>query len=661
VCGICGCFAAGDAPPIAAEILERMTAALAHRGPDGRGVHIDGPCGLGHARLSIIDLAGGRQPILNEDGSVAVVCNGEIYNFETLRTELLQRGHRFRTKSDSEVLVHLWEDKGPACVERLRGMFAFAIYDRNRRLLFGARDRFGQKPLFYHWDGRTFAFASEIKGLLPLPHLERRLDAAALDQFLFYQFVPHPRTMFEGVRSLPPGCTFLVEAGVEDAAPHACPSPTGKGVNARFPRDGAVNAARMTIARYWELRFEPARDSENGRGDVEHLERVETGLDDAVASHLVSDVPVGLFLSGGIDSSLIAAFAAKHSGRPLKTFSIAFPEAGYDESPFARMAAAHVGSEHREFCFEPEHVIERLEKLAVTFDQPLADRAAMPLQMLAEQTAAEVKVVLTGDGGDELFAGYDKYRRAARGPHWGGWFERRFASAFSSSRLARCEADPLGVRKLRSRLARQLVPEQECSYFKHYWEGWDRRRLYSPEFAEQVGREFEALDARLADDGDNTARLDPLNRMLRIDNAGYLPDDLLLKTDFSTMAFGLEARAPLLDHHLAEVAARLPVHLKATRQETKVALRRMSEKRLPPELVKRPKRGFAVPIRRWLQHELRDWTRDRLLTSSTTVPRYFRRDTVETILNEHAAGKRNHASKIYSLLVFELWHRKYLS
>ncbi len=622
MCGICGFLSAPNGPTIEESTLRAMVDALSHRGPDDRGTLLEGGCGLGHARLSIIDLDGGRQPLVNEDETVALTCNGEIYNHHELRKDLRARGHRFRTESDNEVILHLWEESGPDCVNSLRGMFAFVLHDRRREVLFGARDRFGQKPLFYHQGPGGFVFASEIKGLLPHPDVDRVIDLRALDQFLFYQFVPPPLTMFRSVRQLPPAHRFRLQNGT------------------------------LAIERYWSNRLEPDGTCPEGG----HVDRIEEAVVDAVRSHLESDVPVGVFLSGGIDSSLVAAIAAREGPAPLRTFSITFPGHRYDESTFARLASRHIGTDHHEFPFEPGHLGGQVERLARTFDQPLADRAAIPLLALADETAREVKVVLTGDGGDELFAGYEKHRRPARAAALTRAVDAARPRLFAADRLARCGPDPLRLRKLRSRLAYRLLPSQECRYSKSFWEGWLRNALYRPAVAEEVADRFDAIGAP-PDDGPEPRDL--LNRMLRIDAAAYLSGDLLLKTDYATMSASLEARAPLLDHVLAERAARLPVALKATAGETKVLLRRVAERFLPPELAARPKRGFAVPLGGWFRRELRGWLREQLLGSAVAVPQYFRPDVVERLLDEHVAGRRDHTGRLYCLVVFELWCRHY--
>jgi asparagine synthase (glutamine-hydrolysing) len=608
-----------------------MVDALEHRGPDDRGFenHVSESgdvVALGHARLSIIDLGGGRQPISNEDGSVQVVANGEIYNYAELSRSLKQRGHEFRTESDCEVIVHLWEEEGEACVERLRGMFAFVLHDRRRGVLFGARDRFGQKPLFWTRDHDGLAFASEIKSLLRLPWLSPELDVVALDQFLFYQFVPHPRTMLQGVQQLPPAHTILFDG------------------------------EETRLARYWRPPFAPRTDL----SDEQHLARVEESLRDAVASHLVADVPVGVFLSGGIDSSLAAVIGGQVSSDRLQSFSVSFPGERQDETEFARIASRHAGTDHREFPFEPGHLPDRLDALARIFDQPLADPAALPLAYLSEQASKEIKVVFTGDGGDELFGGYEKHRRGANSGGLVPWIDRIAPSIFSASALATCGPDRLRIRKLRSRIAYRHLPIQECVYFKGFWEAWDRHSLYRLPLREQLGDRFESLRERV-DAFAGSADLDEVNRLLLADQLGYLPDDLLPKTDFATMAYSIESRAPFLDHELAEVAGSLPPHLKTTANETKVALRRLGDKLLPAELTRRPKHGFAVPLSEWFRGELRDWVRGRLLDSSAATSEYFDKRKIERVLDEHSSGRKNRASKIYTLLFFELWHRHYLS
>jgi len=599
-----------------------MMDSLRHRGPDGDGKHIKGSVGLGHTRLSIIDLESGAQPLYNEDRSVVAVCNGEIYNFHELRESLQKKGHLFSTGSDCEVLVHLWEEYKTDCVSQLRGMFSFVIHDTGQDVVFGARDRFGQKPLFYHQGSQGLAFASEMKALLTLPWISGRISPEKLDQFLFYQYVPVPGTMMEGVSQLPPGHTLLF-------------------------RDG-----ELSIEKYWSPPFHQPPDLT----DEEHLERLRHALDDAVHSHMLSDVPVGIFLSGGLDSSLVTSIARRKNRADLMSFSISFPGEKYDESRYARMASERFSTKHHEFAFQPDHLPRLIESVVATFDQPLADPAALPLWYLSKHASQQVKVVLTGDGGDELMAGYSKYQRAASTPGplknhaLRSWLRKKVGS------FAGCKPDPAKLRKAATRLALLAAPELESIYYKHYWEGWRRHALYSKNLRNQLRDNFSVATNCPAEE---FGKMSPLDTMLCLDQRGYLPGDLLLKTDYATMAHGIEARAPLLDHLLAEAAAKLPHHLKATGSETKVGIRRLSAGILPGELVSRPKRGFGVPLEKWFREDLKDWVKNVLLDSSATVPEYFNPSAVSQVIEEHVAGTSNHSRRLYSLLTIELWYRRY--
>lgn len=663
MCGIAG-YINLDGSPVDRTPIERMVNALKHRGPDAQTVHLDGPVGLGHARLSIIDLAGGHQPLFNEDRSVSVICNGEIYNFRELRQRLTSDGHVFRTGSDCEVLAHLWEESGPAMVEHLRGMFAFILYDHRQRTVFGARDRFGQKPLFYHVGPQQIAFASEIKGLLVLPQVSRDLDPQGLDQFLFHQYIPQPRTLFAGVKRLAAACCFEIclpaqgqtaFAGVAQPAEssESGPAPHFHRLHSRAAGSGqsiTPDESPLQIRRYWNPVFEP----DEVTSTAEHLRRVDAALVDAVQSHMVADVPVGVFLSGGIDSSLITALAAKLNPEPLQTFSISFPGSEHDEAPHARAVAQAIGTIHREFPFQPDDMRQVLTSAAQLFDQPVADMAVLPLMALSQAASHHVKVVLTGDGGDELFAGYRKYKRMTSVPGRYRWLSEVSNRLFPVHRLAACQADRLGLRKMQARLAMAIAPACRSEYQRQSWEGWERYSLYSNELVQTIGDRFDRLDGshRVARD------LDPLNAALWQDQGTALADRLLLKGDYATMAFGLESRAPLLDHQLAQVAGRLPIYLKATPARTKVALRDVASRYLPEEIINRRKKGFSMPIDRWFRGELAGWVRSCLLSESICVPRYFHRPAVERLLAEHASGK-NHSARIHSLLTFELWCRSY--
>ncbi|QDU81999.1 Asparagine synthetase [glutamine-hydrolyzing] 1 [Polystyrenella longa] len=627
MCGICGWYIQEPQAGFEEQALQAMRDAMLHRGPDEAGSYVSARCGLGHRRLSIIGLSDGQQPMWNEDQTVVVVFNGEIYNYEPLKAELESKGHQFRTHSDTEVLVHLWEDAGPEMVQRLRGMFAFVIYDLKQEIVFGARDRFGQKPFFYSWNDQQFLFASEIKSLLAHPAVKPELNPAALDQFLFYQFIPQPRTLFKGIHQLPAAHSFLLRGG------------------------------ELTLHRYWQLDYQPEPLADEV-GQQRILGELRYDIEEAVRSHLISDVPVGLFLSGGLDSSYIAAVCHRVLDQPLSSFSISFPGTKYDEQEYAETVSKNFNLKHHVFRFDPGDLQTWLEKAIRFFDQPLADSAALPLMLLSEQTAEHVKVVLTGDGGDELFAGYGKHMRASQSSAFVRLMQSSLPSWFATGNLAACEADPIGRRRMTARLARWGLPEHVSGYFKNFWEGWDRDRLYQPEFREQIPVPLAAIDDMAAD---LERPHDVLNRMLQIDCGDYLVGDLLLKTDYATMSGSIEARAPFLDHQLAEKAARLPLNMKATTFETKVALRRLAQQDLPEEIFKRPKRGFGVPVKQWFAGELSGWLKTQLVDESVATERYFRREVVEKYLAEHQRGQRNHASRLYALLTFELWCRNYLS
>ena len=656
MCGIAGYVSLNQSPPDR-ETIERMVTAIQHRGPDAKTVHLDGPVGFGHARLSIIDLAGGWQPLFNEDRSVSVICNGEIYNYRELRERLIQGGHQFRTGSDCEVIAHLWEEHGSRLVDELRGMFALVLFDRKQQVVFGARDHFGQKPLYYHVGPDAFSFASEIKGLLVLPEVSRQLDPLALDQFLFQQFIPQPRTLFENVKKLPAGCCFELRlpATTPDAFDNSRndtrrPSPamtTPYGVT-EFPMP---DGTKLSLWRYWRPEFAP----DDTMSTTEHLDRVESALIESVKYHMVADVPVGVFLSGGIDSSLITALAARFNPQPIESFAISFPGTAHDEGPFAAAVAASLGTKHREFAFAPHDMRGLLTQAATLFDQPLADAAVLPLMALSRFAAEHVKVVLTGDGGDELFAGYRKYRRMAGVPGRYRWLSQIGSRLFPIRELAACGPDHLGLRKTRARVAMVVAPACRSEYHRQAWEGWERFALFKPELTDSIAGRFESL--RSPSDL-KWETLDPLNAALQLDQGTVLADRLLLKGDCATMAFGLEVRAPLLDHFLAKIAGQLPLRLKATPSKTKVALREIAGRYLPAETISRRKKGFSMPLDDWFRGELRDWTRSCLLEDSISQPRYFRRPTIERLLHEHVAGK-NHAGRIYTLLMFELWCRAY--
>ncbi len=638
MCGICGAAwtDAGRGPT--EEELARMVARLAHRGPDDDGTHRDPHAALGFRRLSIIDLAGAHQPLSNEDGTVWVAFNGEIYNFPALRNRLEARGHTLRSSGDTEVLVHLYEDEGTGMFPLLRGMFALAIWDAPRRTLVLGRDRLGQKPLVYRLAPERITFASELKSLLTLPESDvpRRLNPRALDRYLTFGYVPHPETILEGVYKLPPAhCAVW--------------------------RDG-----KLRLERYWE----PHWDAEVGRPVGEDVERLRATLGEAVREQMVSDVPLGAFLSGGIDSTIVVGLMQRASDRPVKTFSIGFDDPAFDESRFAEMAARHLGTEHHAFVVQPR-AWETMSALADQFDEPFADSSALPTWHVARETRREVTVALTGDAGDELFGGYDRYRALALT----GLFDRvpEGLRRFVGGPLAR--AIPASSRaKTRLRKARRLIEGLHEPPARRYL-GWittfdeeARASLYSDAFLAELA-ESAAHDPAGADPvsvieraWDAAPRRDPITRAMVADLLTYLPGDLLHKVDMASMAHGLECRGPFLDHRVVELALAMPLDrkLRLRRGRSKVILKRAFADLLPPPIRSRPKMGFGVPIDRWFRGELKDELRAVLLDPVALGRGLFRAESLERLVDEHVRGRQDHAYRLWALLMLELWFRHHV-
>jgi asparagine synthase (glutamine-hydrolysing) len=603
-----------------------MCAALEHRGPDSRGVHVEQGAGLGVQRLRIIDLATGDQPILNEDGTVVVVLNGEIYNFRELREELRSRGHRFSTHGDTEVIVHLYEELGWACVERLHGMFGLAIWDRRRRRLVLARDRLGKKPLFYALRGGVVTFASELGALLHDRTIPRELGLDALDAYLAFRYVPSPLTAFRAIRKLPPAHVMVFEDG------------------------------RARFVRYWQLDFSVKRHFDS---DEDALDELRAELRRAVRRRMIADVPLGAFLSGGIDSGAIVAAMAEASPEPVKTFTIGFGSTELDERPLARLVAERFATEHHELVVEPD-AVDILPRIVRHHGEPFADATSVPTFYLAEMAREHVTVALNGDGGDEGFAGYSRYVAGVLGAR----LERvpghiRQAIAALVTRMP-----PTGqVDSWRSR-ARRLggtLPLDAAGRHLAYMtdlQGLRRDALYTEEFRAALG--CSRVEARFRALWAAASAGNVLDRMLEVDTLSYLPDDLLAKVDIATMACSLEGRSPLLDHELMEFAASLPPELKVDGRHKKVALRRAMKGWLPDEILVAPKRGFQPPIADWFRGDLRHYARELLLDRRSLDRGYFRPEALAVLLDEHAAGAADHAQGIWTLLVLELWHREFI-
>jgi len=622
MCGIAGVI--DFAEPADAALLERMCAAMEHRGPDARGTLVDGGVALGSQRLAIIDVAGGDQPIANEDGSIVVVQNGEIYNFEELRDELLRQGHRFSSHSDTEVLVHLYEELGPRMVERLRGMFAFAIWDGKRRRLFCARDRVGKKPFFWARRGSRVWFASEIRALLEEPELDRTIDPRALAAYLTLLYVPHPLSAFTSIQKLPPASTLT------------------------------VTEADDVVERYWSLDY---RSKLEGVPIPELEEQLWALIEEATRIRLMSEVPLGAFLSGGIDSSAVVAAMAGQMSAPVKTFSIGFADSAYNELPHARLIAERFGTDHHEFLVEPE-AVEIMPKLARQYGEPFADSSAIPTFYLAQLTRRHVTVALNGDGGDESFAGYRRYvdADAARHLNWLPRALQRTAPVLPG--LLGRGRQPSSVRTKIERLAAMLAASRAERYAiaVSAFDRVRRQRLLTPEFAQLLD---DWTPERIITDAWRDAQADDgIDRLLATDVETYLPGDLLVKMDIATMAHSVEGRSPFLDHQLMEFAAALPPGLKLDGANGKHLLKRTLARVLPAEILDRPKMGFGVPLARWFRDELRTLPEDVLLDPRTVARGYFRRGEVEALIREHQAGVADHAQRLWVLLQLEHWHRE---
>jgi asparagine synthase (glutamine-hydrolysing) len=620
MCGIAGIVDV-TGRPVDGALLRSMTTVIAHRGPDGDGIVCRGSAGLGHRRLAIIDLVTGDQPMVSDDGLIRITFNGEIYNFRELRRDLEARGAKFRTTSDTEVILRAYEAHGPECVQRLRGMFAFAILDERARRLVLARDRAGIKPLVYAWDGRRLLFASEIKAILEDPSVRRDLDLDALGEYLTFHYVPAPRTIFTAVRKLPPASTLVL----------------------------SLDGGEPVVSRYWSLRFVP----DVGVTEREWVERLRAELTDAVRCHMISDVPIGAFLSGGMDSSTVVALMAQASGTPIRTFSIGFDEADFDELRFARQVATRYGTDHYELVVKP-NALEVLPKLAWHFDEPFADSSAIPTYYVSKITREHVTVALSGDGGDENFAGYRRYARAL------ALHERFDRGAGRLTRpLLRLASQLLPMGAPGQALAGMLGAGPLERYFRlvTYQRRETLRRLLSDDLAAPVSSASSpALFARLASEGDTA---DYVSTLQHIDLATYLPGDILAKVDAMSMAVSLESRVPLLDHRLMEFLATVPSTFKLRNGSGKYLLQRAMAQDLPGEILTRRKMGFGVPLGAWFRRELRDMARDVLLGSQARERGLFRPSEVESLLATHDSGRRDCSARLWSLICFELWMRQW--
>lgn len=612
MCGIAG--AVSPKGNVAQEDLLAMASVLVHRGPNEEGVYVspDRTVGLSHRRLSIIDLSTGQQPMCNEDGTVWIVFNGEIYNDPNLRRQLEQKGHTFKTRCDTESIVHLYEDEGEGCVRRLRGMFAFAIWDGSRRRLLLARDRLGKKPLFYGQWGDRLLFGSELKALLAFPGFVPEVDWSFLDTYLALGYVPSPLTPFREILKLPPAHCLLFEEGK---------SPT--------------------VWRYWEPRYLP----KHVISEEEALEEFDYRLCEAVRIRLRSDVPFGAFLSGGVDSSTIVALMAKFLSASIKTFTIGFEESDFDESAYAREVANIIGTEHHETVVRMGD-LSILPDLVRFLDEPFADSSALPTYHVSRNAAEQVTMALSGDGGDELMGGYTRYwkERFLRKIAPLGLVLRPFVASPDRSALAGSCGHKLAWWAYRVSLSPAASYETAVG-------------LYSPAARRAVLAGNRQPSAWLTPWFDAFAELSFEDRLMAVDTQTYLPDDVLVKVDRMSMACSLEVRSPLLDHEVVEFAARLPVSMKIKRLTGKYLLKRYAERHFPPTLVNRGKQGFAVPLAHWFRGDAAEMLRDLLRTERDLVGHLFRSPVITEWLDQHKKGLANHSERLWAILMLLLWYR----
>jgi asparagine synthase (glutamine-hydrolysing) len=622
MCGIVGIASANDTFRTSEETIHQMCEEIVHRGPDDEGIYVKDGVGLGVRRLSIIDLSGGHQPVFNEERTIWIVFNGEIYNFHELRPELEKKGHRFYTCTDTEVIIHLYEEYGAKCVQKLRGMFAFALYDDRRHRLLLARDRLGKKPLHYALVNDRLLFASEIKSILAVAPELATINRQALLEYMLVGYVPDPITAFLPIQKLPPGHLLEFQSG------------------------------RVRVRQYWDL---PQFGTHHPHSEQECLEELEHLLEEAVRIRLIADVPLGAMLSGGMDSSTVVALMARFSSRPVKTFSIGFRDADFNEAEYARMVAQKFGTEHQELILEP-NIVETVETLTRSLEEPFGDSSVLPTYYISRLARQHVTVALSGDGGDELFAGYDRYRIHLQ--------ERSFdwIPTFAG-RWYREQVHPRLPYKLP---ARNLAYSISLPWQERYLEGVSiqafvrEMALLSEDFRTTALADTDSLNV-LRRYLDRAPASDPLSRILYLDTKTYLPGDILTKVDRMSMLNSLEARVPILDHKFVEWVAGLSPEWKMRGQTQKYIFRKLAERvGVPKEVLYRKKQGFALPLVHWMRNELKDLILTILLEPRTLQRGYFNPRGVRRLLDEHFQCRRDHSARIWRFLIFELWHRNFL-
>jgi asparagine synthase (glutamine-hydrolysing) len=629
MCGIAGILSRQG--PADNAVIREMSQVLCHRGPDDEGFQTLGPASFGFRRLSIIDLGGGHQPFTSDDGRVSLVFNGEIYNFESLREKLEATGrHKFKTRSDTEVLLRLYEEYGEDCLQHLRGMFAFAIWDDRKRTLFAARDRFGKKPFFYFLTpAGDLVFASELKSLVKHPQCPRQIDLQAINLYLSIQYIPAPKTIFQKVFKLP----------------------------AAFALRWTPQSGTSTF-RYWDVRYEPKESISYDEAKT----RLRHRLFESVKLRMISDVPLGAYLSGGVDSSIIVAVMAQLSSTPIKTFSIGFDEEAYTELPYARDVAQRYKTDHHEFIVRPE-LTDVLPKLAWFYSEPFADSSALPSYYLARETRKHVTVALTGDGGDETFAGYLRYRAMWALKWWNLLPDPARESLAKASQLLPVSEAPIGWSWRIQRLLKvgAMPTVEQYGRTLEYFHREELDELWAPEHRHVLNESAASSNAMFAETLAAYAPKDRIDELMYLDLHHYLPDCLMVKTDVASMANSLEARSPLLDSVLVEEVARWPVSWKYRPPNgSKRIFKDTFAQDLPPSILARGKQGFGVPISQWFRGPLKDYLREALLSPKALARGYFRRDTLERYIAEHQSGKRDRCYGLWALLMLELWHQQFM-
>jgi len=633
MCGIVGIYNWRNGKPVGEGLVRNMAGMLAHRGPDDEGYFVEGNIGLGLKRLSIIDLVTGHQPVHNEDKSICVVNNGEIYNFQELRAQLEQKGHRFYTRSDTEIIVHLYEEFGDDFVNQMNGMFACAVWDAKRKRLILARDRIGIKPLYYTELPGGIVFASELKALLPHPDVKKDIDLAALDAYLALEYVPAPLSIFKGIRKLSGGHMLIAD---------------GNGVGLR---------------RWWKPNYHTRKECVPSEKEAE--EEIERLLRDSIRLRLIADVPLGVFLSGGIDSTTITALAQQVSGRQMKTFNIGFTDKSFDESRYARHAARVLGTEHYEDILTPQKVLELVPRISDIIDEPFADPSIFPTYLVSKFAHKHIKVVLSGEGGDELFAGYPTYQAHQVAQYYDVLpaVARRIVREMASRLPVSHRNFSLDFNIKRFVNGAGYTPELRHLYWLGAFHPWEKDKLYAGTLKSAPGGEagvYDAIAAQMETLGlAKGKRRSFLDAISYLDMGYYLQDDLLVKGDRATMANSLEARVPFLDWRLVEYACSLPPSYKIRGLTTKYIYKKMAEKIIPPALARRRKKGFGIPVAKWISAELKGFVLDMLSEKRLRHQGLFHYDYVKRLLEEHFERRKDNRKLLWPLLMFQLWHEHY--